>query len=247
MEVHNHGHVHEQKKWKEYVFQFFMLFLAVFCGYLAEYQLEHKIETDREKQFVASLVYDLKDDVASLEEHTKSQRTVINMMDSLFTFINDPNLAAENGDAIYYIGRVGPRLPTFASNNKTFEQLKNSGGFRLIRKQEISNKIMSYYNKLPMLHQLENNYSIEFVEYKKLAAKIFDPAIFRKMENDSGGVNRGNDNPPLRTYDLELLKEFGINIVYLNGTRKGLLPTEETLKKSALELIDYLEKQYHLE
>jgi hypothetical protein len=25
-----------------------MLFLAVFCGFLAEYQLEHKIERDRE-------------------------------------------------------------------------------------------------------------------------------------------------------------------------------------------------------
>jgi hypothetical protein len=37
MEVHHHGHVHEKKKWKEYLFQFFMLFLAVFCGFLAEY------------------------------------------------------------------------------------------------------------------------------------------------------------------------------------------------------------------
>ena len=42
MEVHHHGHVHEKKKWKEYLFQFLMLFLAVFCGFLAEYQLEHK-------------------------------------------------------------------------------------------------------------------------------------------------------------------------------------------------------------
>jgi hypothetical protein len=48
MEVHHHGHVHEKKKWKEYVFQFFMLFLAVFCGFLAEYQLEHMIEKQRE-------------------------------------------------------------------------------------------------------------------------------------------------------------------------------------------------------
>jgi hypothetical protein len=38
MEVHHHGHVHEKKKWKEYLFQFLMLFLAVFCGFLAEYQ-----------------------------------------------------------------------------------------------------------------------------------------------------------------------------------------------------------------
>ena len=32
MDVHSHEHVHEQKKWKEYVFQFFMLFLAVLCS-----------------------------------------------------------------------------------------------------------------------------------------------------------------------------------------------------------------------
>ena len=34
MEVHHHGHVHHQKKWKEYLFQFLMLFLAItawFC------------------------------------------------------------------------------------------------------------------------------------------------------------------------------------------------------------------------
>ncbi len=33
MEVHHHGHVHEKKKWKEYLSQFLMLFLAVFCGF----------------------------------------------------------------------------------------------------------------------------------------------------------------------------------------------------------------------
>lgn len=49
MEVHHHGHVQEKKKWLEYLFQFFMLFLAVFCGFLAEYQLEHKIESDKER------------------------------------------------------------------------------------------------------------------------------------------------------------------------------------------------------
>jgi hypothetical protein len=31
MEVHHHGHVHEKKKWKEYVFQFF---IAISCSVL---------------------------------------------------------------------------------------------------------------------------------------------------------------------------------------------------------------------
>lgn len=34
-----------------------MLFLAVFCGFLAEYQLEHTIEHQREKEY-ASALYD---------------------------------------------------------------------------------------------------------------------------------------------------------------------------------------------
>jgi hypothetical protein len=42
MEVHHHGHVHADKKWKEYFFQFLMLFLAVFCGFLAEWSATGK-------------------------------------------------------------------------------------------------------------------------------------------------------------------------------------------------------------
>ena len=46
MEVHQHTHT-PRKKWTHYLWEFLMLFLAVFCGFLAEYQLEHKIEKDR--------------------------------------------------------------------------------------------------------------------------------------------------------------------------------------------------------
>ena len=59
MEVHAHTHT-AQKKWTHYLWEFLMLFLAVFCGFLAEYQLEHKIEKDRERQYVKALLSDLK-------------------------------------------------------------------------------------------------------------------------------------------------------------------------------------------
>lgn len=45
MEVHHHTHhEHGKRNWKSYFWEFLMLFLAVFCGFLAEYQLEHTIE-----------------------------------------------------------------------------------------------------------------------------------------------------------------------------------------------------------
>ena len=47
MEVHTHTHT-PRKKWTHYFWEFIMLFLAVFCGFLAENQREHYIEQQRE-------------------------------------------------------------------------------------------------------------------------------------------------------------------------------------------------------
>jgi hypothetical protein len=61
MEVHAHSHT-PRKKWTHYFWEFIMLFLAVFCGFLAEYQLEHKIERDRAKELAKSFYEELKSD-----------------------------------------------------------------------------------------------------------------------------------------------------------------------------------------
>ena len=71
MEVHHHTHPEHsgsRKKWTHYFWEFLMLFLAVFCGFLAEYQLEHKIEKDREKQYVRSLIDDFREDTFDPEK-----------------------------------------------------------------------------------------------------------------------------------------------------------------------------------
>src|SRR5687768_6455502 len=72
MEVHHHSHTpaadsHQgRKKWASYFWEFLMLFLAVFCGFLAEYQLEHKIEKDRAKELARNLYWELKGDSSSI-------------------------------------------------------------------------------------------------------------------------------------------------------------------------------------
>jgi hypothetical protein len=43
MEVHTHTHT-ARKKWTHYLWEFLMLFLAVFAGFLAENQREHIVE-----------------------------------------------------------------------------------------------------------------------------------------------------------------------------------------------------------
>jgi len=65
MEVHSHTHT-ERKKWTHYFWEFLMLFLAVFCGFLAENQREHMIEHNREKQYIKSLLGDLSADTTMI-------------------------------------------------------------------------------------------------------------------------------------------------------------------------------------
>src|SRR5215831_19439439 len=63
MEVHKHPHhVTHKKKWKEYLLEFFMLFLAVFLGFVAENIREEAGDNHRERQYMQSLVSDLSAD-----------------------------------------------------------------------------------------------------------------------------------------------------------------------------------------
>ena len=246
MEVHHHAHHEGKKNWKSYFWEFLMLFLAVFCGFLAEYQLEHKIENDRELQFIESLTTDLQDDVKSLNSMIAQEHQGIKSLDTLIDLLNNPKLAKQHGDELYFVARLGPRNIPFANNSRTFDQLKNSGSFRLIRKTKASNNIMGYYNQFSLIRLMEDNYNHEFDNFKHIAAKILDPAILRRQEADNGNIERSNDNPSLRTYDLEMLKEMAFHTLHMNGTRRSRILLFEKLKKSAEDLNDYLKKEYHL-
>ena len=251
MEVHHHSHPStssgHRKKWTHYFWEFLMLFLAVFCGFLAEYQLEHKIEKDKEQQFIISLVADLEGDIIKIDQHVEREEKNIMLLDSLCRNIDTPALARENGDIIYYTARVGPRTAPFVNNSRTFDQLMNSGGFRLINKTTTSNRIMDYYSQLPWLRLLEGNYNREFDAYKEAAAKIIDPGIYRRQENPDGTINRSTDNPPLLSYDAALLKQLEFHAVQMNGSRRSVIPLIKKLRRSAEELLKYLKDNYHIE
>ena len=62
MEVHHSHHATHKKKWTEYLLEFFMLFLAVFLGFLVENFREHQVEKYRTKKHMHTMVENLKYD-----------------------------------------------------------------------------------------------------------------------------------------------------------------------------------------
>ena len=248
MEVHKHPHhVTHKKEWSEYLLEFFMLFLAVFLGFVAENIREHQVEKDRELEFIKSLTTDLRDDIKSLDSTIAFERVAISRLDTLIYLLNNPTLAKQNGDQLYYVARVGPRAYFFVNNSRTFDQLKNSGGFRLIRNAEASNNIMDYYNHLGPVRLLEGNYNHEFDDYKRVAAKVFNSGILRTQEGENSEILRSNNNPQLITYDTNMLNEVGFHTLQMNGSRRSKIVMLQNLKKTAEDLKSYLQKEYHLE
>lgn len=245
MEVHTHTHT-ARKKFIHYLWEFLMLFLAVFCGFLAEYLLEHRIEKEREIQFISSIASDLKDDTLSISKQIEIIKTGIVLFDSLSVLLETPASSKNNGEAIYYTSRLGVRLSPLVNNNRTIEQLKNSGGFRLIHEQETSSRIMKYYSGFPELRMIEELFNRENMAFKEVASKVMSQAIYRDQINPDGSVARIAGNLSLLTYDATVLNQLGFYAVQMNGSRTGMVNILVTLKLTAAELLDYLQKTYHL-
>lgn len=60
MEVHHPHHPTHKKKWSEYLFEFFMLFVAVTLGFFAENFREHIAENNKKKVLLESVASNLK-------------------------------------------------------------------------------------------------------------------------------------------------------------------------------------------
>ncbi len=144
MEVHHHTHPsHGKKTWKEYFWEFLMLFLAVFCGFLAEYQLEHVIEQNREKQYAKLLLADLRTDstyfikrIREVEIRMQKHKTFYDLMTSSVTPTDKQII--NSFLSIFYT------YPMFFTQG-TYNQMKTSGGLRYIQNQNLINELQKYY------------------------------------------------------------------------------------------------------
>ena len=151
MEVHAHSHT-ARKKWTHYLWEFLMLFLAVFCGFLAENQREHMVEHQREKTYMNSLITDLKEDTATIRYVISFCITKFHGMDTLAQLLNKDILNNDDEKELYYLNsHYAANVSFMVFNERTIKQLLNSGNLRLVRKQGTSDSIINYYGSSWML------------------------------------------------------------------------------------------------
>ncbi len=179
MEVHAHTHT-ARKKWAHYFWEFLMLFLAVFCGFLAENIREHKIEQHRAKEFAKSLVQDLQNDTAAITTEKKSAEIFISVVDSLLQLSKFPLEGRRASEFSFYTRFTYWTVPV-SWNRNTFEQIKNSGSLRYFKNGQLLKKMLEYDGLVNDVNSESNANSIRGNMLLPLINSIIEPALHHEL------------------------------------------------------------------
>jgi len=248
MEVHAHSHT-PRKKWTHYLWEFLMLFLAVFAGFIAENLRENFVERKREKQYVVSLVDDLKKDTLVLGRIARTNIKMAHGQDSLIDLMNDLKDTGNIERKCYrYYFLYTTNFLQAEFSERTISQLLNAGNMRLIEKPGMSDSIMDYNFIVKYVQEQGRAYEEYFKKTLDLSSSIFDFTYARAdMHEDYTMVPKiPKAAPRLLTTDPAILKKYAIQLALSKGILQGYVLSLKQAKDKAVLLIALLQKKYHL-
>jgi hypothetical protein len=269
MEVHHHTHTDpahsgtSRKKFTHYLWEFLMLFLAVFCGFMAENFREHYVEHQRGKQYASTMIEDLKADKEALEAGIRVNKAIVRFIDTLLTLYLPDNTQTKTTAQLYYYGRYALRFWYYVNKQVTLEQMKHSGTIRYFQNSSLEKQMVSldkmisfitYWDKRDELfHQQAINYSSRLFNYAFFKTIPVYTELLEKDENttinpewDQSRAVFLRTDPPLVNKQPELIAEF-LNFCSL---RVPVLKAKVSVYTDALLEIEKitveLRKEYHL-
>jgi len=261
MEVHKHPHhVTHKKKWGEYLIEFFMLFLAVFLGFVAENIREASVERHQEEEYMRLMVEDLKKDTANINAMVIGNGNLIMGLDSLLDLLSgqQQDQSIQRRTFIYSLKYSYWYMPIQFSE-LPLTQLKSSGGFRLIKDKKITSAILQYDQGLDAC---KYNYDLLLQYYHTFEATnkdLFNMTLARKafkaMEKNFYTVFLPYDQfeklVPEGNYldknDPALFLKYHDDILYYETTLINLTNIVANQKLSSDSLIQLIKANYHID
>jgi len=247
MEVHKHPHhVTHKKKWGEYLLEFVMLFLAVFLGFVAENIRGNSVERHREKEYMESLVNDIKADTANAGVVI---RDFLNRQPYIDTIVASFGDMLHGNSKVYaqYRRKAYSSFADFNPSDGTMQQLKNAGGLRLIRNKKVVDSILHYDAAIKLItiesnHVGQNKYN---GIYNSAGSYINDYKVDTLYKHY--GANWFEYAGDLfSTTDTQKRLEFYYKLRYVQSASYGYLPMLYSYQSQGTRLIALLRKEYHL-
>jgi len=161
-----------------------MIFIAVTMGFFAESLRERINDHDKEIQYMKTFTQDLQTDSANICLSLQQLNTNRHVIHELIMLMNSPQKAA-NGARMYYDARLSTRNFTFHTTDRTLTQLKNSGGYSVIKNKAVIDSITAYESVVDR-YMITNGISLQESQllYPTMA-KLFKAIVFESMVTDN--------------------------------------------------------------
>lgn len=244
MEVHHHPDLkHEKKKFREYILEFIMIFLAITMGFFAENLREHFYEKHKEVVFAKSLLHDMKADTAEIRDVMRFNKRLSMGLDSLSAAIF-ANPSSPNVKEIYRMNVAYVRYAYVAFSDQATTQLK-AGGLSLFREPELADTIAEYWKGARALDDVANNYHGKIANAVEIGYTIFNRKYYRVLRADSIVID-----PSARfiTADSNLLINYANHLSGASSILKNFFKADlKTQLEQANSLIALIKKEYDLD
>jgi len=206
MEVHHHPDLHhKKKKLKEYILECLMIFVAVSLGFFAETIRENISEKHREKNYIVGLINNLQSDTSNLKGLISRNDSELKGIDTLMKISknNFPNVSVQDS-IFFYAMEYTFTLHIFQFNDLTLVQLRNAGGYSLIKTGKIADSIALYESKNENIKIQERFFTDSYLQTTATFKQIFDFTLFEKLFQSYGKTNQYN-TPAFRDQKARLL------------------------------------------
>lgn len=244
MEIHHHPkHSSKPREIKEYIFEFLIIFVAITGSFFAENLRERYVDKYTVKEYMKSLLQDLKADTLDLGKELVLNQNVIKGLDSLRKTMEKP-LVGDNLKQFYqYNSQYTVNYHPFMPTNRTISQLMNTGALRLIKDKTVSDSIV-IYDQLKIASQLQS----EFIgnQITKIIDEEAEIINFLTLMKSSSSSLHQQDLPALLTSDEKAISSYYFKIMIFFGTTQSYTLGLEEVKKQATSLIHLIEKEYKL-
>ena len=251
MEVHHHPDIHhKRKRFKEYFLEFLMIFLAVTMGFFAESIREHLADHSKEKQYINSMIADLKGDTAGLREVIDANIKKVSGIDTMTSLLNKPSLTMDEEKQLYILNsRYASNIARMDWNDGTIRQLLTSGNLRLMSEQGISDSMMNYYGPHKDLATGQAEILYESVKRAFFGAEdIFDRTFTKRSMNKDSSFSRKPmpDTMKLLTKEKTVLKKYSQMVLTTQALINNYLSMLFKMYKRAENLLLFLQAKYDI-
>jgi len=258
MEVHHHSH-HGKKKWTEYFWEFLMLFLAVFAGFLAENQREHYVEDQRAKALAKNLYKEIFADSIAVQQKISLRSIKEGECAYFIKYVKDSSLT--NLSDHFYPAFTWAFLQSatlvFEPNDGILNQLRNSGELRYFKNSELQATIGKLSVSIANLRS-RNEKEYSYIEFylRPFSLKHYDFGWYEELTQQGkitllDALNKEIGVPfagKIMNADKfsrqEAENTASYYLLMLRGTRQTQYIPYATINHQLLEI---LRKEFHLE